>query len=246
MSVDAASPKPPLRDLLVVLVAIALPSAITWVYFFGADEAPAGVQLLVYNVVKVIQFALPIWWVLAVQKGRVRLWPQSSAGVGFGLAFGAAVAAGMLGLYYGWLKSSTLLAAALPEIRDKVADFGIDSVGKYAALGLFYSLCHSLLEEYYWRWFVFAQLRKWAPLGTAMTVSGLGFMAHHVLVLGKFFGFGNPATYLLSSCIAVGGAAWAWLYERSGSLLGPWLSHLLVDAAIFGIGYLLVRDALLH
>jgi uncharacterized protein len=246
MSFDPVRQRPPLRDLIVVIVAIVLPSAITWVYFFGADEARAGVQLLVYNVVKVIQFALPVVWVLAVQKGRIRLRPRDGAGVALGLTFGAAVAAGMLGLYHGWLKSSPLLAPALPEIRDKVADFGIDSVWKYAALGLFYSLCHSLLEEYYWRWFVFAQLRKWAPLGAAMAVSGLGFMAHHVLVLGKFFGFGNPATYLLSSCIAVGGAVWAWLYERSGSLLGPWLSHLLVDAAIFSIGYLLVRDALLH
>jgi len=30
-------------------------------------------------------------------------------------------------------------------------------------------------------------------------------MAHHVLVLGKYFGFDNPTTYLLSSCIAIGG-----------------------------------------
>ena len=29
---------------------------------------------------------------------------------------------------------------------------------------------------------------------------------------------------------------WAWLYHRSGSLLGPWLGHALVDAAIF-VGY---------
>ena len=75
-------------------------------------------------------------------------------------------------------------------------------------------------------------------------MSSLGFLAHHVLVLGKFFGFANPATYLLSACIAVGGAVWAWLYDRTGSLLGPWLSHMLVDAAIFAIGYDLVRSTL--
>jgi membrane protease YdiL (CAAX protease family) len=69
-------------------------------------------------------------------------------------------------------------------------------------------------------------------------------MAHHVLVLGKYFGFDSPATWLFSSCVAVGGAVWAWLYNRTGSLLGPWLSHLLVDAAIFAIGFDLVRGAL--
>jgi membrane protease YdiL (CAAX protease family) len=44
--------------------------------------------------------------------------------------------------------------------------------------------------------------------------------------------------------IAIGGAAWAWVYDRSKSLYGPWLSHLIVDAAIFWIGFDLVRDSL--
>jgi membrane protease YdiL (CAAX protease family) len=233
-----------LADWAAVLVALMLPTAITWVYFFGADEAATSTQLTVFNVVKVLQFALPIVWVVAVQKGRATLRPRSGRGVGLGLAFGAVVAAAMFGLYYGLLRDSSLIAGALPEIRDKVADFGINRTWKYAALGLFYSLCHSLLEEYYWRWFVFGQLRRLMTVRVAVVVSSLGFMAHHVLVLGKFFGFANPATYLLSACIAVGGAVWAWLYDRSGSLVGPWLSHLLVDAAIFAIGYDLVRSTL--
>jgi membrane protease YdiL (CAAX protease family) len=241
---DSSRPTPPLRDLIVVLIALVLPSAITWMYFFGADQASAGVQSAVYSVVKVVQFVLPVAWVLAVQKGRVTLRPRGAQGVAFGLAFGAVVAGAMVALYAGYLKSSPLFAEAMPEIRAKVTGFGIDGAWKYAALGIFYSLIHSLLEEYYWRWFVFGQLRAWAPLGAAIAVSSLGFMAHHVLVLGKFFGFANPATYLLSACVAVGGAVWAWLYHRSESLLGPWLSHLLVDAAIFGIGYVLVRDLL--
>ena len=60
------------------------------------------------------------------------------------------------------------------------------------------------------------------------------------LILGTYFGWTSPATWLFSLAIAIGGAAWAWLYHRSGSLVGPWLSHLLVDAAIFVIGYHLV------
>ena len=40
------------------------------------------------------------------------------------------------------------------------------------------------------------------------------------------------------------GAFWAWLYNRTGSLLGPWLSHLVIDAGIFFIGYQLVATSL--
>jgi membrane protease YdiL (CAAX protease family) len=107
-------------------------------------------------------------------------------------------------------------------------------------LGVFYSLVHSLLEEYYWRWFVFARLADVSKLPTAIAISSLGFMAHHVLIVGMYFGWTSAATWLFSLAIAVGGAVWAGLYHRSRSLIGPWLSHLLVDAAIFAVGYDLV------
>jgi hypothetical protein len=30
------------------------------------------------------------------------------------------------------------------------------------------------------------------------------------------------------------------LYDRSGALYAPWLSHCLIDAAIMGLGYLML------
>jgi membrane protease YdiL (CAAX protease family) len=244
LSTNAVSRPPRPRDLAAIIAALVLPSAITWIYFFGAETARAGVQLAVFNAVKVVQFVFPAIWVVIVQRQRLSLRPPSVRGVGVGLAFGAVVAAAIFGLYFGWLKTSPVFSHAAEEIREKVAGFGIDSPAKYAALGLFYSLCHSLLEEYYWRWFVFGQLRRWITLGPAIAVSSLGFMAHHVLVLGKFFGFDHPATWLFSPCVAIGGAVWAWLYERTGSLVGPWASHLLVDASIFIVGFDVVRGIL--
>jgi membrane protease YdiL (CAAX protease family) len=63
-------------------------------------------------------------------------------------------------------------------------------------------------------------------------------------VIATFFGWTNSLTYFLSISVAVGGAVWAILYRRSGNLVAPWLSHLIVDAAIFLIGFLIVRDQL--
>jgi membrane protease YdiL (CAAX protease family) len=142
------------------------------------------------------------------------------------------------------LETSPAFVAAADQIRAKIAGFGIDSVAQYVALGVFYSLAHSFLEEYYWRWFVFGQLRRLTPLWIAILVSAAGFMAHHVLVLSMFFGWWTVPTLLLSATVAIGGAFWAWLYDRSHSLLGPWLSHLIVDAGIFFVGYQLVRGVL--
>jgi membrane protease YdiL (CAAX protease family) len=49
----------------------------------------------------------------------------------------------------------------------------------------------------------------------------------------------------LSFAVALGGGFWAWLYERTGSIFGPWLSHLLIDAGIFWIGYDLIRQSMI-
>ena len=77
-----------------------------------------------------------------------------------------------------------------------------------------------------------------------MLISSLGFMAHHVIVLGFYFGWHSPWVYLLSLAVAIGGAFWAWLYDRTGSLAGPWLSHMLVDAGIFAVGYRMIGQML--
>jgi membrane protease YdiL (CAAX protease family) len=76
--------------------------------------------------------------------------------------------------------------------------------------------------------------------GLAIPISSLGFAAHHVLVLALYFGWASPLTWLFAICVAVGGAIWAWLYDACDSLAAPWLSHALVDAAIFAIGFLMI------
>jgi membrane protease YdiL (CAAX protease family) len=225
------------RDWFAVLFALGLPTLVTLAYFVWSEGFDADVQQAVYGVAKVIQFGFPIAWVWAVQRQRPRIWPLTTDGIGLGIAFGVCVMAAALGLYYGWLKSAEFFTAGIGPMQEKISEFGLRAPWKFAALGIFYSLCHSLLEEYYWRWFVFAQLKRLLPLWPAILISSLGFMAHHVLVVGEFFGFASPLTWLLSLAVATGGVCWAWLYHRSGSLLGPWVSHLLVDAAIFIIGY---------
>jgi membrane protease YdiL (CAAX protease family) len=78
-------------------------------------------------------------------------------------------------------------------------------------------------------------------LNVSLAVSSVGFTAHHVILLAVFFGWDSMATWLFSFGICAGGAVWALIYERSKSIYSPWLSHLIVDTAIFAIGYDLVR-----
>ena len=232
------------RNWAAVIFALVLPTVVTLAYFVMAADAPPIVQQITYGVAKPFQFLFPIAWVLFVQRRIVRLWPWSSKGVLTGLLFGLAVSAAMLALYHFGLKSTAFFAVAAEEIQAKIAGMDLSSPAVFITVGVFYSLIHSLLEEYYWRWYVFGQLKELTSLIPAIVVSSLGFMAHHVLVIGTYFGFASPVTWLFSLGVAVGGAVWAWLYHRSGSLLGPWISHLLVDAAIFTAGYEIARPLL--
>lgn len=221
-------------------VALTLPTLITLVYFVWLAESAA----LVYGPLKALQFSLPLVWYWAVRRKESRspeaASPQWGASIAIGVAFGALVAAAGLALFYLWLAPLDVFAAGRGEILAKVETMGLRSPGVFVALAVFYSLIHSFLEEYYWRWFVFRECRAQQSLSLSIVVSSLGFMAHHVLVLSEYFGWASPWTYLLSLSVAIGGAFWAWLYERYGTLIGPWLSHLLIDAMIFAIGYQMV------
>ncbi|WP_146451473.1 CPBP family intramembrane glutamic endopeptidase [Bythopirellula polymerisocia] len=210
---------------------------VTLAYFILAASASPQVQQLTYGIAKTGQFLFPVMWVMLIQRHRPKVWPWSAKGLLFGIIFGLFVAGIMLLAYRFVLRSAPFFLSAANEIREKIDGIDIGSPTIFAAVGVFYSLIHSLLEEYYWRWFVFGQLSERTSLIKAIVFSSLGFMAHHVLVIGTYFGFLSPITWLFSFGVAIGGGVWAWLYHRTGSLLGPWTSHLLVDAAIFAIGY---------
>src|SRR5690606_21603519 len=92
----ALQPRP--RDLAAVVFALVLPTIVTWLYFFQAEAMPPRVQLTVFSTVKTIQFAFPLFWVLAIQRGRVTLRPPTSQGLEIGVAFGAIVAAATFAL----------------------------------------------------------------------------------------------------------------------------------------------------
>jgi membrane protease YdiL (CAAX protease family) len=234
-----ASDSPNLRALA---FGVAFPSLLTAVYFVGLADAPRALQQGVYLAGKALQFGLPAVWYLRRTGGLRQLRFPSARGAHLGTAFGVAALLAALALYHGVLLPRGLLEGApAAAVRAKVTGFGVSAPWAFLALGTFYSLLHSAAEELYWRGFVYGELRRACRTSSAVLGSGVAFAAHHVILLLVFFGWSSPLTWGLSLAVATGGAFWAWLYERSGSLVGPWLGHLLVDAAIFTIGWDLVR-----
>jgi membrane protease YdiL (CAAX protease family) len=234
---QSASKVSPVADLTAVTLALVFPTLLTYVYFTLLSAAPTVVQNTTYAILKIIQFSIPLVWVRVVQRQKLSFRADPRRGMFLSVAFGTVVLVAMWCLYKYWLLPSGRMEVALQPVRSKIEGFGVDTLATYATLTIFYSLIHSGLEEYYWRWFVFGQLRRLRGVSLAIFVSSLGFTAHHVLLLATFFGWTSALTWIFSAAIAVGGCVWAWLYNRSGSLYGVWASHMLVDVGVFLIGF---------
>ena len=236
-----------LIDWIAVIFAIAIPTVVTLVYFVLLAKAPATLQQIAYSIGKTIQFGFPVIFVWLVHRDRFTRTKPSSVPAErsrqswiLGLTFGALVAVSMVVTWFAFLAGTETATMLIQKVNEKVSGMNFDLPVKFLALGVFYAIVHSFLEEYYWRWFVFEHLDRLTTTLKANLVSSLGFAAHHVILLATFFGWSSPLTWICSLGVAVGGAFWAWLYQRSDGLGASWISHLIVDAGLFGLGYLIV------
>lgn len=232
------------REPLVLAIAIVFPSVMAWLYFVvfsSADnpgQTPNPALQSLYSIGKLIQFGAPIVWIWLADRSALRWRNVSSRGIKMGLAFGIAVAILAFAIYYGLLIDSPAMGDAPARLRAKLSEFNAATPMRFWMLIAFLAVVNSFLEEYYWRWFVFGRLRKYMPVLAAIAVSSLAFMSHHVIVLSVYFpGRFWSAVVPFSLAIAFGGGAWAWMYHRTNSIVGPWMSHLIVDVAVMSIGY---------
>ena len=234
-------------DRPAVAFAIVLPTVVTLVYFVLLAKAPAAMQQTAYAIGKTIQFTFPVIFVWLFH--RAGFSRTSVSGIShqrnrqrwtIGVVFGILVVVSMAITWFVFLVGSDIANAAVERVNEKVARANLNTPVKFLAIGVFYSLFHSFLEEYYWRWFVFDQLNSLTTTLKANLISSAGFASHHVILLATYFGWGSPLTWLLSFCVGIGGVVWAWLYHDSGRLRIPWVSHLIVDAGIFALGYLII------
>jgi membrane protease YdiL (CAAX protease family) len=232
------------REAFALAFAMLFPTAVAWFDFVALARPPEEnpghnpAVVAVWVSGKVIQFGFPVLWVWLVERRRPSVLPAHFQGLRLGLAFGLIVGAGTLLLYYGILRHLSFFKGTPGRVHDKMVEFGLATPAAYFLFSAFLSVIHSFLEEYYWRWFVFGRLQRHVSLGLAIGLSSLAFMAHHVIDLAMFFpGAFWTMAVPLSACVGLGGAVWAWLYHRTGSIYAPWLSHLLIDAAIMIVGY---------
>ena len=220
------------RTLGLLLLVIAAPS-------IGALSAlwlwPGPVGSTIYSVCKAILYVIPAivaWCTLT----RADVWEgvrrgSRAAPILFGILSGVLIGGGIIALWFTVLAERTDTSKLMAVIEES----GMDDPLKYWAFGAWLCIGNSLLEEFVFRWFVDSRLRvlRMVPL-FALPLSAAIFTAHHIIVLGAFFQW--PLIILGSAGVFTGGLIWSWSLRRWQSLIPGWISHAIVDVAIFIVG----------
>ena len=185
----------------------------------------------VFILCKVWLVALPTVWWWHVEAGRPRFFRPRLRPVLVGALLGTLMGAAIL-ISYGLGFASRIDPTAL---REAVHAMGLSRPLPFAAATLYWSLLNSAVEEYVYRWFLLRQLDLVVSKVPAAVIAASVFTAHHVIAMWVYLPPGFLA--LASSGVFVGGLIWALLFQRYRSVWSCWISHMLVDIAVFAVGW---------
>ncbi|MFH1747051.1 MAG: CPBP family glutamic-type intramembrane protease [Planctomycetota bacterium] len=216
------------QALIALLLLVPMPSLGT---AMGLWIAPGAFGKTIYFICKTWILALPAVWLLWIERGRLSLSPARKGGFVFGVVSGLLISA----LIYGVYRLLLVYGLDTTKLREVAADSGFATLGLYVAFAAYLTLINAALEEYVWRWFVFTRWERLTSAWAAAICAAACFALHHILALGIFLPW--SVTGLAVAGVFVGGVVWCWCYKRYRSIWPGYVSHALVDVAIFIIGW---------
>ena len=105
-------------------------------------------------------------------------------------------------------------------------------------VSLYISFINSFLEEFFFRGFVFTDLKQHNDRKLGYIFSAAAFSLYHVAMMIGWF---SPALFLLVMAgLVVGGMIFNWLNEKLDTIYCSWLTHMFANFAINTIGFMLL------
>ena len=189
---------------------------------------------LIFSASKVWLLLLPAVWRLAVEKKPPSLSRPAKGGFLVASWLGVALTTCIVVAYVALGKG----LIDVERIREMAADTGLADPRVYLAGAAYWILVNSLIEEYVWRWFVVEKFEDIMPTRWAIVASAFAFTIHHIVAMQVYFSW--VVTGVGAIGILFAGIAWSWCYVRYRSIWPAYLSHAIVDIAVFAIGYSLI------
>ena len=138
----------------------------------------------------------------------------------------------LLGVYFLFKDFLDIDAIRLDfEVKYKITK---DSLLYY---GLYMSFVNSLMEEFFFRGFIFLNLKKLGYKKTGYITSSLLFAIYHIANFQNWF---SPVLYILAIAgLFVGGTIFNFLDDKDNTFFNSWFVHICADLAIVFIGYMI-------
>lgn len=210
---------------LIVLTSLAVVGALSLLEQFE------GLTYALKAIVKIVLLlALPIALAaLALRLRFLRGAPVTVRSLLPGFMLGLIASAGVF-LGYALFGHLVDFASVLGELETKL---GIRAEN-FIYVALYVTVINSLLEELFFRGFIFLGLLPYSRVFAYLFSASL-FAVYHVAIIGTWF---SPVLMALAlfSLFAVG-IVFNWINERSGHFYNSWLAHAMADFAIVLIGF---------
>lgn len=215
-----------MKKYLYIIPAMTVPF-IASIFYFVIFDGEKTAQII-YLLAKIFIFIFPVFFI----KNLVPFKKAFKFDLGE-LLFGAIIGVAIFISGYVIIKFPIVMneiKMAKPFVEAKINNFGV--ANHYILMAVVISFAHSMLEEYYWRWFVYGASKR-------NVLSAISFSLHHFIVLNYYFIWSTA--FILTFIVALGGVLFNLLYKQKESIWAPWGAHVGADLFIFYVGFLLLN-----
>jgi uncharacterized protein len=128
------------------------------------------------------------------------------------------------------------------DLRNKMQRIGDINQLVFQIGGVYFIFINSLIEEYFWRWFVYRRCEELISGRAAVFLSALFFTMHHTIGLAVF----TDWRVVILGTLAVFGAGvvWSEYYRKYRSIWINYCSHAMADLALHIVAWQILFGAL--
>lgn len=125
----------------------------------------------------------------------------------------------------------------LDSIKDILTENLNVNKNNFVFIALYISFINSLLEEIFFRGFIFLNLRRIIISKNAYIISALAFALYHIAIMGSWF---RPFIFILAMIgLFIGGIIFNYLDESNENIYSSWIVHMMANFAINTVGFIM-------
>lgn len=202
--------------------------------FMGITDAVWQPGYAIKSVLKIIAFLLiPICYSYVNKNIQLKsLFAVKRKGIIHAVLIGLGVYAFILACYFtiGTFFDFSKVTGALNK------NVGVNK-DNFVFVAIYISFANSLLEEFFFRGFVFMNLRRLVNRKSAYLVSSIAFAVYHVAMMVGWFSIW--LFLLLLAALIVAGIIFDWLNEKQENIYTSWFVHMFANFSINTVGFIL-------